>query len=101
MQVRRRRGRRRPLRADARAPRQVHVSARRSGDVYIHGELESRIDHLASTWCTDGETVTLSLVKANLVIRAGMVVPAVGMGEAAKRSGAAAGGAGRAVHPND
>ncbi len=50
------------------APRQVHVSARRSGDVYIHGELESRIDHLASTWCTDGETVTLSLVKANLVI---------------------------------
>jgi hypothetical protein len=44
------------------------VSAKRSGEVFIHGELENRIDPVTSTWCTDGETVTLTAVKNNLML---------------------------------
>eukprot|EP00316_Scyphosphaera_apsteinii_P023190 CAMPEP_0119307948 /NCGR_PEP_ID=MMETSP1333-20130426/8301_1 /TAXON_ID=418940 /ORGANISM="Scyphosphaera apsteinii, Strain RCC1455" /LENGTH=617 /DNA_ID=CAMNT_0007311607 /DNA_START=200 /DNA_END=2053 /DNA_ORIENTATION=- len=50
------------------APRQVHVSNKITGEVYVHGELENRIDPVASLWTTDGDQVTLTLVKQNLMI---------------------------------
>jgi len=50
------------------AARQLHVSSRESGEVYLHGELEHLIDPKSSTWCTDGSQVTLTCVKANLML---------------------------------
>mmetsp|Transcript_20861 Transcript_20861/g.67301 ORF Transcript_20861/g.67301 Transcript_20861/m.67301 type:complete len:302 (-) Transcript_20861:158-1063(-) len=50
------------------APRQVHVASRATGQVFLHGELEERIDPRTSTWLTDGTHVTMTLVKANLQI---------------------------------
>jgi len=50
------------------APRQVHVSDRESGFVYMHGETEEKIDPSVSTWLTDGVSVNLMLVKANLQV---------------------------------
>ena len=47
------------------APRQVHMSAVESGEVFLAGELEHLIDPRASTWCTDGSSVQLTLVKQN------------------------------------
>lgn len=48
------------------APKQIHVSDRGTGVVYLHGETEERIDPTTSTWLTDGNCVTLNLTKANL-----------------------------------
>ena len=53
------------LRVDM-APRQLVVSARQGGQVFLHGEIERRIDPSCSTWTTDGQTVTITLAKANL-----------------------------------
>jgi len=50
------------------APRQVHVSAKLSGEVFLHGELENRIDPVASMWTTDGTHLTLTCVKQNLML---------------------------------
>ncbi len=51
------------------APRQLHVAAAGgAGAVFLHGELEERIDPSASTWTTDGSTVVLTLTKANLML---------------------------------
>jgi len=50
------------------ARRQVHVQATESKEIFMAGELEAAIDPNTSTWTTDGQTITIVLVKENLLL---------------------------------
>jgi hypothetical protein len=53
------------------APRQLQVACARTGEVWMHGELEQPVSPSSSTWHTDGTVVTLTLTKLNLQLHAG------------------------------
>lgn len=48
--------------------RQVHVQAVLSKVIYMAGELQAPIDPNQSTWTTDGEYITITCIKENLML---------------------------------